>query len=452
MAQQQLARNLRNRQIQLIAIGGTIGTGLFLGSGRAIHLAGPSILLSYMLTGVVTFIIMRALGEVLLSDERFNSFVDFIRQYLGETAGFIAGWTYWLCWLVTAMVELTAVGLYFRFWWPSLPQWLPGLVLLLVLLGLNLITVRLFGETEFWFALIKVAAIILLIIIGTVMIVMHVRTANGVVGLQNLVSHGGLMPNGWRGFVTALPMVVFSFAGIELIGLTAAETKDPRKILPKAINELPVRIILFYVGALFIIMTIIPWTVANANQSPFVQVFAAARIPAAASIINFVVITAAASACNSALFSTGRMLYTLTNRYHGRGIAKLGRLSKTQVPGNALTFSAGIIVIALILNGIIPNQIFTILATMSTTCFLFVWVMIVVAHLRYRQKVGVGDGTFLTPLTPVSDYFVLGFLAFVVIVMLFNALTIVSVFVVGGWLVLLFIIKRTKTDIIRRTK
>ncbi|MDU1398359.1 MAG: amino acid permease, partial [Veillonella parvula] len=266
----QLKRGLKNRHVQLLAIGGAIGTGLFLGSGRAIHLAGPSIIFAYLITGVMCFFIMRALGELLLSNLNHHSFIDFVEDYLGDRAAFITGWTYWFCWLSLAMADLTAVGLYMQYWIPWLPQWIPALLVLVALLLMNLTAVKYFGEMEFWFALIKVIAIISLIIIGIIMIVTGFTTDAGVAAFSNMWNYGGWFPNGTMGFVLSFQMVVFAFTGIELVGLTAGETEDPEKVIPMAINNIPLRIILFYVGSLAIIMSIYPWTAVNPAASPFV--------------------------------------------------------------------------------------------------------------------------------------------------------------------------------------
>ncbi|MEC0790030.1 amino acid permease, partial [Bacillus haynesii] len=236
--EQKLSRGLKNRHIQLIAIGGAIGTGLFLGSGKSIHFAGPSILFAYLITGIICFFIMRSLGELLLSNLEYHSFVDFVRDYLGDMAAFITGWTYWFCWISLAMADLTAVGLYTQYWLPDVPQWLPGLIALIILLIMNLATVKLFGELEFWFALIKVIAILALIVIGLFMIFKGFPTHSGTAAFHNLWSHGGMFPNGLHGFLLSFQMVVFAFVGIELVGLTAGETKDPEKVIPKAINNI----------------------------------------------------------------------------------------------------------------------------------------------------------------------------------------------------------------------
>ena len=356
MSNQTLERGLKNRHVQLIAIGGAIGTGLFLGSGKSIYLAGPSILFAYMITGIICFFIMRALGELLLSNLNYTSFVDFIEEYFGNKAAFITGWTYWFCWISLAMADLTAVGLYIQYWFPSIPQWMPCLIALVILLFMNLATVKLFGEMEFWFALIKVVAILALIGVGLFMIFKGFSTNAGSSSFSNLWSHGGLFPNGIKGFILSFQMVVFAFVGIELVGLTAAETKDPEKVIPKAINNIPIRVVFFYLGSLAVIMSIYPWNSIDPNKSPFVQVFAAVGILAAASIINFVVLTSATSAANSALFSTSRMIYSLSESNNAPSVMK--KLNSRKVPSNALFLSSAVVLIAVvsIIYNYITNQ------------------------------------------------------------------------------------------------
>ncbi|MCY7893580.1 amino acid permease [Bacillus vallismortis] len=444
--QQKLSRGLKNRHIQLMAIGGAIGTGLFLGSGKSIHFAGPSILFAYLVTGVFCFFIMRSLGELLLSNTGYHSFVDFVRDYLGDMAAFITGWTYWFCWISLAMADLTAVGIYTQYWLPAVPQWLPGLLALIILLIMNLATVKLFGELEFWFALIKVIAILALIVIGIILIAKGFSTASGSASITNLWSHGGMFPNGWHGFILSFQMVVFAFVGIELVGLTAGETDNPQKVIPKAINQIPARILLFYVGALFVIMCIYPWNVLNPSESPFVQVFSVVGIVAAASIINFVVITSAASAANSALFSTSRMVYSLAKDHHAPGL--LQKLTSSKVPSNALFFSTIVILIGVSLNYIMPEQVFTLITSVSTICFIFIWGITVICHLKYRKtrQDEAKANTFKMPFHPLSNYFTLAFLAFILVVLALANDTRVALFVTPVWFILLIIMYKVQTS------
>ncbi|QNK37367.1 amino acid permease [Bacillus subtilis] len=442
--QQTLQRGLKNRHIQLIAIGGAIGTGLFLGSGKSIHFAGPSILFAYMITGIICFLIMRSLGELLLSNLNYHSFVDFVQDYLGDMAAFITGWTYWFCWISIAMADLTAVGLYTQYWLPGVPQWVPGLIALIILLIMNLATVKLFGELEFWFALIKVIAILALIVIGLVMIFKGFSTSSGVSSFTNLWSHGGLFPNGMHGFILSFQMVVFAFVGIELVGLTAGETENPEKVIPKAINNIPVRVLLFYIGALLVIMSIYPWDVINPSESPFVQVFVAVGIVGAASIINFVVLTSAASACNSAVFSTSRMVYSLAKDHNAP--ESMAKLTQRKVPRNALFFSAIVILIGVTLNYIMPEGVFTLITSISTVCFIYIWGITVICHMKYRKtRPELAKTTkFKLPLYPFTNYLILAFLAFVLVVLALAQDTRVSLFVTPVWFILLIVIYKVR--------
>ncbi|MDT2769554.1 amino acid permease [Enterococcus pseudoavium] len=414
---EELDRGLKSRHVQLISIGGAIGTGLFLGSGKTIQLTGPSILLSYLITGGIIFLIMRALGELMLSNLNYHSFLDFIADYLGTKVAFVTGWTYWFCWIAIAMADLTATGMYVSYWLPHIPQWLPEIIALALLLGLNLVAVGLFGELEFWFALIKVVAIVALIIAGGVMIFTGFKTSAGPVEISNLWRHGGFFPKGAGGFVLSFQMATFAFCGVELVGLIGGETSDPKTVLPKAINTIPVRIILFYLGSLFMIMSIYPWSSLSADQSPFVQVFSEIGITAAASIVNLVVLSSAMSACNSAIYSTSRMVRSLAQE--GSAPKTFTKLTRNRVPGNALVFSTMIIFIAVIMNFFVPSHIFTMISSIATICFIFIWGMIVFTHLRYRQTKPelATKSTFKLPLFPYTNYLVFAFLAFVLFVL-----------------------------------
>ncbi len=334
-----LARNLSNRHLQLIAIGGAIGTGLFMGSGKTISLAGPSILLVYAVIGFMLFFVMRALGEILLSNLEYRSFADFAGDYLGPWAQFFTGWTYWLCWIVTGVADVVAVSGYVSFWFPELALWIPALGLIFfTLLALNLPTVRNFGEIEFWFALIKIVAIVGLIIAGVYMLSTGFTLPNGSqASVAHLWNHGGFFPNGFLGFVAGFQIAVFAFVGIELVGTAAAETKDPVRNLPKAINSIPIRVVLFYLGALFVIITVIPWDQVDPSSSPFVAMFSLAGLGIAAHVVNFVVLTSATSSANSGIYSTSRMIYGLaTSKLAPKAF---GKLNKRKVPVNALFFS-----------------------------------------------------------------------------------------------------------------
>lgn len=385
MSNNELQRELSNRHIQLIAIGGAIGTGLFLGAGQTIALTGPSILLTYIIIGFMLFMFMRGLGEMLVTNTNFKSFADVTNQYIGSFAGFVTGWTYWLCWIITGMAEVTAVAKYVSFWFPHIPNWISALFCVLVLMSLNLLSAKLFGELEFWFAIIKIVTILALIVVGAIMIIMAYDTQFGHASLSNLYTNG-IFPKGVNGFLMSFQMAVFSFVGIELIGVTAGETKDPTKTLPKAINSVPLRILVFYVGALAVIMSIIPWNAINPDDSPFVRLFALIGIPFAAGIINFVVLTAAASSCNSGIFSNSRMLFGLSNQKQAPPY--FASTNKNGVPHIAIFVSCALLMIAALLNYIVPNAtlVFTYITTVSTVLFLAVWALITVAYINYTKR------------------------------------------------------------------
>lgn len=439
--QQNLSRQLKNRHVQLLAIGGAIGTGLFLGAGRSIYLAGPSILLAYLLTGVVCFGMMRALGELLLSDLQCHSFIDFIYKYMGDRLAFITGWTYWFCWVSLAMADLTAAGMYVQYWLPDIGQWIPSFFLLVILTVMNLTAVKIFGEMEFWFALIKVLAILGLIVIGIVILFNGLPHDISDASITNLWADGGFFPKGFSGFILSFQMVVFAFTGIELVGLTAGETKDPQSVIPQAINNIPIRIIIFYIGALIVIMSIYPWSSINPDQSPFVQVFMAVGITAAAGIVNFVVLTAAASACNSGIFSTSRLVYTLAMENNAPSSMK--KLTSKKLPSNAILFSVAVIFISVILNYLMPKGVFVLITSISTICFIYIWAMMVICHLKYRRS-STGKpqvSKFKMPFYPLSSYLILVFFVFVIIVLAFNAQTRVALFITPVWFIGLYLLK-----------
>ncbi len=385
--QDDLQRNLTNRHIQLIAIGGAIGTGLFMGSGKTISLAGPSIIFVYTIIGVMLFFVMRAMGELLLSNLQYRSFIDFSSDLLGPWAGFFTGWTYWFCWIVTGIADVIAISAYSQFWFPDLPQWAPAIACVGLLLGLNLLTVKLFGEIEFWFAMIKIVAIVALVGTGLYMVgAAFVSPAGRAASLSNLWNDGGMFPNGMMGFFAGFQIAVFAFVGIELVGTTAAEAKDPERTLPRAINSIPVRIIVFYVLALIAIMAVTPWRDVVPGKSPFVELFVLAGLPAAAGVINFVVLTSAASSANSGVFSTSRMLYGLALK--GDAPKTFHRLSRSSVPSRGLLFSCTCLLAGAFLMWVVPDLVeaFTLVTTVSAILFMFVWSLILLSYIAYRRQ------------------------------------------------------------------
>ena len=442
-----LSRNLKSRHIQLIALGGTIGVGLFLGSAKAIGKAGPGLLLSYALGGLAIFFIMRALGELLTYRPVAGSFATYADEFCGPFAGFVTGWSYWFMWIVTAMAELTAIGVYVRFWLPDLPQWVPALVALMVLYGANLLAVRVFGELEFWFALIKVVTIVALILAGLGIILFHAGPLGSTAGFSNLWSHGGFLPFGVLGVGLTLQIVMFAYQGVELIGVTAGEADNPEVVLPKATNGITFRILIFYIGALLIIMSLVPWNELSPDTSPFVFLFEKMGLPAAAAIINLVVITAATSSCNSGLFSTGRMLYSLSLR--GQAPARFAGLNSQRVPTAGIHISAAIMLIGVALNYLAPHRVFVWVTSVSLVGTLWTWILIMLAHRNYRVAVAAGRVTgsgYRMPGAPYANWLVIAFLLVVAAMLWLDEDTRVALYIAPFWFGLLALgYQRTRT-------
>ncbi|MDN6137888.1 D-serine/D-alanine/glycine transporter [Corynebacterium sp.] len=435
-----LQRGLSNRHIQLIAIGGAIGTGLFMGSGKTISLAGPSVILVYGIIGFMLFFVMRAMGELLLSNLNYKSLRDAVSDILGPTAGFVCGWTYWFCWIVTGMADVVAITGYTQYWWPGIALWIPGALTILLLLGLNLVAVRLFGELEFWFAIIKLVAITALILVGEVMVISRFQSPDGdIAAVSNLIDHGGFFPNGIAGFLAGFQIAIFAFVGVELAGTAAAETKDPEKNLPRAINSIPIRIVVFYILALAIIMMVTPWDKVHSDSSPFVQMFALAGLPAAAGIINFVVLTSAASSTNSGIFSTSRMLFGLARE--GQAPKRWGILSRNQVPARGLLFSVACLLpsLAILYAGASVIDAFTLITTVSSVLFMVVWSLILAAYLVFRRKFPERHAAskFKVPGGVFMCWVVLAFFAFMVVVLTFENDTRSALIVTPIWFVIL---------------
>lgn len=416
----ELQRGLTNRHIQLIAIGGAIGTGLFMGSGKTISLAGPSILFVYAIIGFMIFFVLRAMGEILLSNLNYKSFADFATDLLGPAAGFFVGWSYWFTWVVIGVADVIAITNYVHFWWPDLPAWIPAIALIVALLLLNLPSVKNFGEIEFWFAMIKIVAIIALIIVGLGMVLVGFTSPDGHrAQIANIWNDSGLFPFGATGFLAGFQLALFAFLGAELIGTTAAETKDPRKTLPRAINAVPIRIILFYVLTIAVILMVTPWRSIPAAQSPFVEMFTLAGLGVAASVVNFVVLTSATSSANSGVFSTSRMLYGLAEE--GSAPRAFAKLSKAGVPRNALYLTAVLMLTGLILlySGEDAISAFELVTTVASVLAIFNWSMIVIAYLAYRKKFPErhAESNYKLPGGVGAVYTVLAFFTFMLVVL-----------------------------------
>ncbi|MCL2113712.1 MAG: amino acid permease [Streptococcaceae bacterium] len=442
-------RGLQNRHIQLIAIAGTIGTGLFLGAGKSISLTGPSIIFVYLIIGALMFVLLRAIGEMLYQDPSQHSFLNFVSRYLGGKPGYFIQWSYWLVVIFMAMAELTAIGTYINFWLPQFPIWLSEVFVLALLTALNTLNSKFFGETEFWFGMIKIVAIIGLILTAIILIFSHYHTGSNTVSLTNITHNFHLFPNGISKFFESFQMVMFAFVAMEFIGMTAAETANPKPTLKKAINQIPLRIILFYVGALLAIMSIYHWQDIPADKSPFVMIFELIGIKWAAALINFVVLTSAASALNSALFSTTRNLYSLSKINGDRILKPFTKFSKSGIPINALFFTSLLIFLTPFIS-MIPavSNGFVFITSVATNLFLVVYLMTLVAYLKFRKSPDFDAKGFILPgakvLVPIA---ILGF-GLIFISLFFFKETLVPAIGSVIWIVifgLITIFRKTKT-------
>ncbi|KFF10340.1 amino acid permease [Flavobacterium hydatis] len=454
----QLKRGLTNRHIQLIALGGSIGTGLFLGIGPAAVLAGPSVILGYAIAGIIAFFIMRQLGEMVVEEPVSGSFSHFAYKYCGSFAGFASGWNYWILYILVSMAELTAIGVYVQFWWPEIPLWASSLFFFLVINALNFASVKVYGETEFWFSIIKVVAIIAMILFGTYLLISG--TGGEHATIHNLYNDGGFFPKGFfektpsgsfQGLLSAMALIMFSFGGLELIGITAAEAENPEKNIPKATNQVIYRILIFYVGALVILFALSPWQQITTDSSPFVMVFQNLNgmefelfgnkiyfTRLIANVLNLIVLTAALSVYNSSVYSNSRMLYGLADQ--GNAPKFLMKLNKHSVPINAILISSCFAAICILINKIMPEEAFSILMSLVVSSLIINWVMISYTHLRFRHAKDKENTKTKFPsiFYPVSNYICFVFLFGILSIMWMTDMKL-SVELIPIWLGILFI-------------
>jgi amino acid transporter, AAT family len=382
---EKLSRQLSAPQLAMIAIGGAIGTGLFLGSALAVHTAGPGVILTYLLGAGIALLLVRALGEMAVAHPTAGSFGVYAETYLNKWAGFTVRYTYWAGQCVAIGGEATAIAIYCQWWFPHTPRWVWILAFTIGLLYVNARSVGSFGSFEYWFAMIKVIAIILFIVMGAALILgVGPRPA---IGFSNLTA-GGFIANGWRGVWMAIVFVIFSYIGTEIIAVTAGEAKNPEIALPRAVRSMAARLILFYLGAIFVLITIVPWTQvqpgAGVTASPFVRVFELVGIPAAAHIVNFVVITAAASSMNCNLYLVSRMMFSLSRG--GYAPESWGRVSSRGTPIRALLVSAAGLGLALLTSLLYPESAFVYLFGISLFGGLYAWLIIFVTHIVFRNR------------------------------------------------------------------
>lgn len=432
-----LQRGLKNRHIQLIAMGGAIGTGLFLGSAQVIQSAGPSIILGYAIGGLIAFLIMRQLGEMIVHEPVAGSFSHFAFKYWGKFPGFLAGWNYWILYILVAMTELTAVAKYINYWWPHIPAWASVFFFFVVITLVNLGNVKFYGESEFWLSIIKVTAIVSMIVFGLYLLL--TADANSTSSFSNLWAHGGFFPNGFEGLFYMLAFLMFAFGGIELIGMAAAEAKDPEKTIPKAINQVVFRILLFYIGSLTILLALVPWNqldLGGLDKSPFVMIFSQLGIGWAAHLLNFIILTAALSVYNSGMYANSRMLFGLAQQ--GNAPKVFTQVNKQGVPIPAVLFSALLIFGCVLLNYFVPEDALSHLMYVVVGALVLNWAMITLTHLKFRQaiKQAAIQTKFPALWAPISNYVVLIFIATVLYIMWMQGFK-ESVLMIPIWIVVM---------------
>ncbi len=441
-------KSLKPRQVQMIAIGGAIGTGLFLGAGARLQIAGPALALVYLFCGIFSFLILRALGELVMYRPTSGSFVSYAREFMGERGSFVAGWMYYLNWAMTGIVDITAVALYMKYWgtFADVPQWAFALIALAFVGAMNMVAVKWFGEIEFWFSIVKVGALVLFLLIGTALVVTGHGVDGQAPGLHLISENGGLFPHGLLPAVIIIQGVVFAYAGIELIGTAAGEAENAEEVLPRAINSVMWRIALFYVGSVVLLVMLLPWTAYKAGVSPFVTFFGALGVPGIGTAMNIVVLTAALSSLNSGLYSTGRVLRSLA--MGGSAPPFVSRMNRAKVPYGGIIVTLVVYLLGVVLNYVVPSQVFEIVLNIASLGIVSTWGFIVVCQMLLRKKIDRGiipPVAFRMPLAPFTSWLTLAFLAGVLILMGFDypdgtytiaAIPLVALALYAGWVVL----------------
>ncbi|MFF7415763.1 amino acid permease [Streptomyces lydicus] len=414
------SKSLTSRHVNMIAIGGAIGTGLFLGAGGRLADAGPSLAVAYAVCGVFAFLVVRALGELVLHRPSSGAFVSYAREFLGEKGAFVAGWMYFLNWATTGIADITAVATYTHYWgmFADVPQWVIALIALAAVLTVNLISVKIFGELEFWFAIIKVGALVLFMLIGIFLLVTQHPVGGHSPGPALITEHGGIFPSGTLAMLLVVQGVVFAYASVELVGVTAGETAEPAKVMPKAINSIMWRVALFYVGSVVLLSMLLPWSSYTAGESPFVTVLSRVGVPAAGGVMNLVVLTAAMSSLNSGLYSTGRILRSMA--MSGSAPRFTGVMSRSQVPYGGILLTSGMCVLGVGLNYVVPSQAFEIVLNFAAIGILTTWAMIMICHLLFWRKARAGQLVrpgYRLPGSPWTELVTLAFLSLVLALM-----------------------------------
>ncbi len=399
-------------------MGGAVGTGLFLGSAQVIQSAGPSIILGYAIVGLIAFLIMRQMGEMIVEEPVAGSFSYFSQKYWGKFPGFLSGWNYWVMYILVAMTELTAVAKYVHYWWPHIPAWVSALFFFVIVTGFNLGNVKFYGESEFWLAIIKVVAVISMIVFGLYLLL--TAGADSTATVANLWQHGGFFPHGFSGLFYMLAFLMFAFGGIELIGMTAAEAENPEKSIPQAVNRVIFRILVFYIASLAIIMSLIPWNqldLGGLDKSPFVMIFSQLGLGWAAHLLNFIILTAALSVYNSGMYANSRMLYGLA--VQGNAPKMFAKVSKQGVPISAVVFSSILIFGCVLLNYFVPEEALSHLMYLAVAALVLNWAIISFTHLKFKQAMKLEGKTVKFPsiFSPISNYIVLVFISTILYIM-----------------------------------
>lgn len=430
-----LHRGLKNRHIQLIALGGAVGTGLFLGSASVIKSAGPAVILGYAIAGFIAFLIMRQLGEMVVEEPVAGSFSHFAYKYWGNFAGFASGWNYWVLYVLVAMAELSAVGKYIQFWYPEFPTWASAAIFFVVINAINLTNVKVFGEMEFWFAIIKVVAVIGMILFGGWLL--FSGNAGPQASVSNLWSQGGFFPHGMTGLVMMMAIIMFSFGGLELVGITAAEADNPQESIPKATNQVLWRILIFYIGSLAVLLSLLPWTRVTEETSPFVLIFHELGDALVANALNVVILTAALSVYNSCVYCNSRMLFGLAQQ--GNAPKALLKVDSRGVPVATILVSAVATALCVLINYLMPGEAFGLLMSLVVSALVINWAMISLAHMKFRKKKDQQGVTtrFRAVLYPFGNWLCLVFLAAVLVIMAITPGMAISVWLIPVWLVIL---------------
>ncbi|WP_128436828.1 amino acid permease [Streptomyces cyaneus] len=439
------SKDLKARHVNMIAIGGAIGTGLFLGAGGRLHNAGPALAIAYLVCGIFAFFVVRALGELVLYRPSSGSFVSYAREFLGEKGAYVAGWMYFLNWSTTGIADITAIALYTHYWslFTDIPQWVLALIALAVVLAVNLISVKIFGEMEFWFAIIKVATLVAFMFVGIFLLATQHEVGGTTPGLSVITDNGGVFPHGMMPVVLVMQGVIFAYAALELVGVAAGETAEPEKVVPRAVNSIMWRVGLFYVGSVVLLALLLPGSVYSADESPFVTVLSKIGVEGAGDVMNLVVLTAAMSSLNSGLYSTGRILRSMAMA--GSAPKFTARMNRSQVPYGGILLTCAVCVLGVGLNYAMPSQAFEIVLNVASLGIISTWVIIMICHLIFvrRAKAGlVARPSFRLPGSPVTEIVTIAFLLSVLALMWNDPevgrktlllIPVIAAMLVGGW-------------------